>query len=125
MVGPQPFKISAPEGDYFVNFEIDMYSLSFPILCRPCSLKREIIQFLESKKDKKNHVVNAILIEKNEALNSHNVLPLLVVINFIPKSMDHPEEEEQYSEERILQFQQFIDHLCENGKLDYLQGGDE
>jgi hypothetical protein len=120
MIGPEPFKISAPEGEYYVNFEIDMYSLSFPIVCHSFSLKREIIKHLKIKPDERNHVVNAMLIEKNEAVNTHDVLPLLVTINFIPKGEIIPEEEEQDKAERVYQFRQFIDQLTANGELDYL-----
>ena len=95
MVGPKDFKISAPEGEYYVNFEIDMYSLAFPIVCHPFSLKRDILKYLEIKNERRNQVVNAMLIEKNEALNTYDVLPLLVTINFVPKGemILHEEEE--------------------------------
>ena len=120
MIGPEDFKISAPEGDYYVTFEIDMYSLSFPILCHPSALKREMIKYLEANGEKKDQVVNVILFENNEAMNTNDVLPLLAIINFIPKNMNLPAKKEQEKEERIFQFQQFIDQLCANRELDYL-----
>ena len=124
MIGPQPFKISAPEGEYFVNFEIDMYSLSFPIVCHPYSLKREILKYLEVKSDEKNHMINAMLIEKNNAVNTYDVLPLLATINFIPKESNSLEDAENGGD-KIFQFHQFIDQLCANGELDYLHNDDE
>ena len=125
MIGPDSFKISAPEGEYFVSFEIDMYSLSFPILCHPCSLKREMIKYLEANIERKDQIVNVMLIEKNEAVNTHDVLPLLATIYFIPNNKDLSVEEKQYSEERIFQFQQFIDQLSASGELDFLHSGEE
>ena len=125
MVGPKDFKIIAPEGDYYVTFQIDMYSLSFPIVCHPDSLKREILKFVEANSEKKDQMVNVMLIEKNEAVNTHDVLPLLATINFIPKGEIMPEDEEQDEAKRIFQFHQFIDQLCASGELDYLHDGEE
>ena len=120
MIGPEPFKINSPEGDYYVNFEIDMYSLSFPIVCPPCSLKREILKYLEENDERKDQVVNAMLIEKNSAVNTHDVLPLLVTISFFPKD-NYPEQKEKpSSEEEVLQFHKFIDHLFASGQMDFL-----
>ena len=125
MIGPEEFKVSAPEGAYFVNFQIDMYSLSFPILCHPRSLKREMIKYLEANIKRKDQVVNVMLIEKNDAVDTFDVLPLLVTINFIPKSNFLPSDKEQHSEERIFQFQKFIDQLSASGQLEYLRNDGE
>ena len=125
MIGPEPFKISAPEGEYFVNFQIDLYSLSFCIVCHPSSLKREVINYLEANIEKKDQVVNVMLIEKNKAVNTFDVLPLLATINFIPKNGNLSEDGNQNKAGRIFQFQQFINQLSANGELDYLHDSDE
>lgn len=120
MIGPEEFKISSPDGDYYINFEIDMYSLSFPILFHPCSLKREVIKYLEATNKKKDQFVNIMLVEWSDPVNTHNVLPLLATINFIPKSMDLPEEEDQNRGSRIKQFRDYVDQICASGELDCL-----
>ena len=120
MIGPEEFKISAPEGDYYINFQIDMYSLSFPILSHPCSLKKEMIKYLEAKNEMKDQLVHVMLVEKNDAMNTHDVLPLLATINFIPRNTDLPDNEDHNRENRIKQFRDFIDNFGASGEFDSL-----
>ena len=123
MVGPQPFKVSAHEGEYYVNFEIDMYSLSFFILCHPCSLKREMMKYLEANIKRKDQVVSLMLIEKNDAADTFDVLPLLATINFIPKRNFLPSDKDQKREGRIKLYRDFTDQILESGDMDFLQDG--
>lgn len=124
MVVPEPFKIHSPEGNYTVDFDIDLDSLSFPIICHPNSFKREIIQFLNTVPNKANYYINMMLIEKSP--NTHNVLPLNVRITFFEHDLDqNMEEDSSENLDHILQFRQFIQQLSANGELDYLLSADK
>ena len=66
-----------------------------------------------------------MLIEKNSAINTHDVLPLLVIISFFPKENFSEVAEEPSSEEEVLQFHKFIDHLFASGQMNFLDEGEQ
>ena len=123
MTLPEPFKIFSPEGDYHVNYDIDLDSLAFPIICKPVSFIREMIRFLNRKRERQNHLVNVLLIEKSQAvdIDTFNVVPLLVNITFEPHNLNLPVSNNgEYKKDGIKQFHDFVDQLLEDGELDYL-----
>lgn len=122
---PEPFEVHSPEGRYVVEFDEGTSTDSFPIICHPYSLKREIIRFLNSVSDGANYFINVLLIQKNHSLNSHLVLPLMARIWYEEHDLIVPLEEERGKAERVFQFQQFVDQLSTNGELDFLHNDDE
>ena len=123
---PDPFVFDINGKTYQVSFEVDLYSLSFSFACPPSDFKDEVIRFFKDRPDETEITVRVLVLEKNKVTTTIDIVPLLVLIKPLQNnSVATIEDDDLQRDNRIFQFQQYIDELSTSGQLDYLYNDKE
>ena len=122
---PEHFVFDINEKKYQVSFEVDLYNLSFSLVCPPSDFEAEVVKFFEERSSEKEITVRVLVLEKNDVIGCFDMVPLLVFINPLENNLEPTTKEDEDQISRIFQFQQFTDQLCANGELKYLHNGEE